>query len=134
METIFKKGDRVFCIMYGWGTIIEIEEGLYPIVVQFDCNVINTYTKDGSVTESGKPSLSFTEYTLEGFSQERPEELPKKGDVVWVRDNNDEAWQVSIFLKKEGIFYLCTRYDPEIESYVQCWDQLTTKKPYKNEQ
>lgn len=137
METIFKEGDRVFHYHYGWGTIKSIsydDRAIYPVPVNFDTSDSTWFTCDGRELDCEKPSLSFTEYTLEGFSQERPEELPKKGDVVWVRDNNDEAWQVSIFFKKEGMFYLCTRYDPEIESYVQCWDQLTTKNPYKNEQ
>jgi hypothetical protein len=137
METIFKKGDKVFCLQLGgWGEVIKEENPeLTPFTIRCSFPIGKaSFTWDGRFYEEAPSTLSFTEYTLEGFNQERPEELPKKGDVVWVRDNNDEAWQVSIFLKKQGIFYLCTRYDPEIESYVQCWDQLTTKNPYKNEQ
>jgi len=52
-----------------------------------------------------KPTLSFTEYTLKGFSQERPEELPNYGDIIWVRDSKSEKWRISHFIKKEDNKY-----------------------------
>lgn len=76
-EQIFKLGDRVFDIRYGWGTVIngiDIDDidNLYPIRVDFNKYII-TYTYDGKITDEDKhPILSFTEYTLKGFSQKRP--------------------------------------------------------------
>lgn len=137
MDTVFKKGDRVFDYRYGWGKIVHMDFTEFAIGVQFDVrgtqSGLSTYTKDGRWNRISSPTLSFTEYTLEGFSQERPEELPNKGDVVWVKDFHDEEWQISFFVRKEGGFYVCTRYNPESEYYLQVWDQLTTKKPYTNE-
>jgi hypothetical protein len=132
---IFKKGDRVFCIIYGWGTISKIGKNYYPIDIEFDCNVINSYTIDGRITEGGSPTLSFTEYTLEGFSQERPEPLPKRGDVVWVRNNHDFHWEVSMFLEydtnePDGPYIVSPNM---IEGDHECCRYLTTKNPYLNE-
>nr|DAN81652.1 MAG TPA: ATP-dependent DNA helicase [Caudoviricetes sp.] len=76
MKTIFKKGDRVFDIRFGWGTVKEVLDTSYhnyPIIVFFDNigNVI-TYASDGSFGAGTPQMLSFTEYTLQGFTQERP--------------------------------------------------------------
>jgi hypothetical protein len=72
MKTIFKRGDKVFDYAFGWGEVISIDDGLrcYPITVRFN-NETYVYTLEGSLCNGGKPTLSFTEYTLEGFSQER---------------------------------------------------------------
>ncbi len=63
----FQKGDRVFDIRYGWGTIGDLPPSGY-IYVYFDQD------KEVSLGYIGENSaiLSFTEYTLEGFSSERP--------------------------------------------------------------
>nr|DAS14844.1 MAG TPA: ATP-dependent DNA helicase [Caudoviricetes sp.] len=76
MKTIFKVGDRVFDIRFGWGTVKEVLDTSchnYPIIVFFDNigNVI-TYASDGSFGAGTPQMLSFTEYTLQGFSQEKP--------------------------------------------------------------
>ena len=53
MKTIFKVGDKVFDIFYGWGEVIEIivakeEDNTYPIEVMFpDQTCTDIYTKDG---------------------------------------------------------------------------------------
>lgn len=77
-KKIFKKGDRVFDIFYGWGEVIniitddsELEE--YPIRVNFPKKgVILSYMKDGKFEVNDNfPRLSLAEYTLQGFSQEK---------------------------------------------------------------
>ena len=74
METIFKVGDKVFDIRFGWGEVKEIqEEGVHLVRVDFD-NCSSNYTKDGKGYYTDLSSmLSFTEYDLVngGFSQER---------------------------------------------------------------
>ena len=76
-KQIFKIGDRVFDIRFGWGKVIDDDKGgLFPIGVQFDNNdsqEVIVYTDDGKHMPGEEFSLlSFTEYTLQGFSQERP--------------------------------------------------------------
>ena len=69
----------MFDIFYGWGEVIntitddsELEE--YPIRVNFPKKgVILSYMKDGKFEANDNfPRLSLAEYTLQGFSQERP--------------------------------------------------------------
>lgn len=110
MKTIFKKGDKVFDIRWGWGYIIEINNDkteLFPIIVRFENEESNdeSYTLSGRYWRKEPQFLSFTEYTLEGLSQERPEELPNKGDIVWIRNEFPSEWEIGYFLKKEGNTY-----------------------------
>lgn len=97
MKTIFKVGDRVFDIRFGWGTVKEVLDTSYhnyPIIVFFDNigNVI-TYASDGSFGAGTPQMLSFTEYTLQGFTQERPinydDYVGKWGKFTDVSNNND---------------------------------------------
>ena len=78
-EQIFKVGDRVFDIRYGWGTIKKYNANYtFPIGVWFDRKDIQDlihYLKSGKDYEIDDAGLlSFTEYDLVngGFNQERP--------------------------------------------------------------
>lgn len=72
MKTIFKEGDKVFDHLLGWGEVTEVDLALHHSVnVQYEKAIIR-YTKDGRLSKDFHPTLSFTEYTLEGFSQKRP--------------------------------------------------------------
>lgn len=131
-NTIFKKDDRVFCVIYGWGKIIAVDYGSHPITVQFDNNRIITYNSNGCLDANANQSLSFTEYKLDGFSLERPENLPKLGEVVWVKDRDNEDWIVRHFLRKFEVKYLAIEDNPEtyIFSEFDLWDKMTTENPY----
>ena len=110
MKEIFKEGDRVFHVEYGWGVVIQADKSVrYGIEVKFDevsfdCGV--SYTLDGKEFENSKQSLlSFTEYTLQGFSQERPIELPEVGELCLVKDEIDTTWNARYFARYEnGLF------------------------------
>ena len=96
---MFKVGDRVFDYQYGWGTINE-ELTKYILVLFDNCKSVSIpFAKDGKETSrSARPTLSFTEYTLQGFSQERPPiELPEVGDWCLVRDNEQTVWKAGFF-------------------------------------
>lgn len=68
---IFKKGDRVYSILSGWGTVDKFKHpGDFPMTVEFDNGNNEQYTIDGRFYFNSPPILSFTEYTLSGFSQE----------------------------------------------------------------
>ena len=91
-KLIFKKRDRVFDIRFGWGIVITeniVIDSFNPMVVQFDDEELrNYYTLRGKdITKL----LSFTEYELQGFSQERLvnyEEYIGKWGVFWDRRFN----------------------------------------------
>jgi hypothetical protein len=98
-KTVFKKGDRVFDIQYGWGIVTHIfGDHSFPIRIQYS-HEANYYTSSGkaSVNES-KSILSFTEYTLQGFSQERPIELPEVGEQVMFSDDG-KSWELGNFIE-----------------------------------
>jgi len=75
METIFEVGDRVFHIRYKWDYILCTNET--------EC-----YLKCASKWVKND-ELSFTEYTLKGFSQERPRKEPEIGNLCLFTDNED---------------------------------------------
>jgi hypothetical protein len=78
----FKVEDRVYHIEYGWGTVKRTNTN-WSCLVRFDCCVIGDYSN---------ALLSLTEYTLQGFSQERPIELPNVGELCLV-SYDDEHWR-----------------------------------------
>lgn len=93
----FEKGDRVFDIRFGWGTVVDDNSGqIYAVGVQFDkddSQEVIFYTGDGKRNLGEEfPLLSFMEYTLQGFSQRRPIDYEKcigKWGKFWNKDTND---------------------------------------------
>jgi hypothetical protein len=138
MKTIFKEGDRVFCYNQGgWGNVIKIfsDDNPYPIYCSFDLGNSN-FTKDGRFYADGPPILSFTEYTLEGFSQDRPEPAPKPGDIVWVRDTEYDSWMITYFRRfstDAKLRYGTNAKNSDNSQYIYYYRFLTTKNPYANE-
>lgn len=125
IDPIFKIGDRVYHYKYGWGGITDIHNGINKrIFVEFDNNLrINRETIEE------KNLLSFTEYTLEGFSQKRPEELPKKGDIVWGRNEFPSEWHIGHFYEKRGDNYLISSH-PQPTGWHSIVKEITTKNPF----
>jgi len=96
-KEIFKIGDRVYCILSGWGTVDKFTYSSdYPMTVMFDIGNAEHYTTDGRFYFNSPPILSFTEYTLNGFSQERPIELPELGEEIMVSDDG-KTWEIGRF-------------------------------------
>ena len=97
---IFKVGDRVFCTIYGWGIVIRNESNsFYSVYVEFDNSSRTKFTYDGRILKESNQTLSFTEYTLQGFSQERPIVLPEVGELCLVRDSKTAVWKTRNFKK-----------------------------------
>lgn len=74
-KQIFKVGDRVFDINYGWGVVRDVyKDGEIRVdFKEYEKDIIRIYNADGRIyTGVKQPVLSFTEYTLKGFSQKRP--------------------------------------------------------------
>lgn len=128
MKSIFRQGDRVYHFLYGWGDVIQIvtNNNYLWVRVQFDDKPkdFQDNFKDGFL-------LSFTEYKLEGFSKERPEELPKKGQIVWGRDKDYQNWHIYHFSHKsdDGLYHLSS--DNSRNAYIL--KQITTENPYEND-
>jgi hypothetical protein len=91
----FKKGDRVYHFQHGWGTVKKVD------------GIMSVIFTHGIVTFIEGRLLSFTEYTLQGFSQERPIELPEVGELCLVRDDESIHWRVREFaFEHNGTFYV----------------------------
>jgi hypothetical protein len=84
---MFKVGDKVYHIKYGWGIIEEKQ----------DEDILSTFEEYTVWNNSNNNLLSFTEYTFQNFSQERPNELPETGELCLVRNGDDEGWIALVF-------------------------------------
>ena len=113
-KQIFKVGDRVYHIKFDWGVISEISSE--DIFVGFDNGRSIWVSSDRSL-------LSFTEYTLQGFSQERPIELPEVGELCLVRNEDNEEWIL-------GKFDSCV-YDGEYLYRVKYFNFILRQKQMK---
>ena len=131
METIYKKSDKVYHIQYGWGVVTDIINHDGNKYVQ--CNFPFGHKQISfSINNKLKNLLSFTEYRLEGFSQERPEELPDKGQIVWVKDEYHSQWTIGHFYKKLGNEYYIS-ISPSLNGWTTKGNQITTINPNENE-
>lgn len=132
MENIFKKGDKVFSYFFGgWGVVEDIykKNTVFPVRCSFPLGN-GSFTEDGRFYSDGPPMLSFTEYTLEGFSQERLEELPDVGQVVWVRKIFPSEWIIGHFREKKKDRYYISSCNNE---YNDFGFEIRTTNPYVNE-
>ena len=133
MKTIFKEGDREYHFLYGWGDVIEIldDDNQFWVRIQFDKKAkgFEDNFREGFL-------VSFTEYTLEGFSQELPEPLPKPGDIVWVRDTEYDSWMITYFRRFNDDATKRYGANPRNSAdslSIYYYKYLTTKNPYANE-
>lgn len=127
MKTIFKVGDKVFHFAYGWGTIKDFVRDSIRVDFYDVSNGIRLF--DGNSIKL----ISLAEYTLAGFSQERPEELPKKGQIVWVRGVFPSEWQIGHFFEKKYNEYRVT-VNASISGWTHYGIEITTTNPYEDEQ
>lgn len=65
-KQIFKQGDRVFVYGFGWGVIQQQQDNIELSFITFE-----TGDEAGKTQAIHSCLVSFTEYTLDGFSQER---------------------------------------------------------------
>jgi hypothetical protein len=135
MKTVFKVGDKVYDARYGWGVIERADNGCdlpYPILVNFKKGH-SSYTLEGKAAIVDLiPLLSFREYTLQGFSQERPEILPERGQVVWVRNNENNNWYCAQFMYKDKGMHKATTANPFDDANGAHYKFITTENPYSN--
>ena len=121
----FEKGDRVFDYLKGWGEIVhlysdnweEVDDNYTVCVVKFDSSKeIIHFTK-----YLATKTLSFTEYTLQGFTQEKPvnyEEYVEKWGVFW-----DKWWDGYYISKLKGID-INNGFTEFIDSASGKWDKF----------
>ena len=121
-ESKFKVGDSVYLYPIGWGIIEIVNE--YDYKVYF--HVIN---QSRFISAEWINLLSFTEYMIEGISQERPEVQPEFGQIVWVRNEFPGNWAIGHFYKKLDDYYYVSDYVGQKE-WSKRGLEITTKNPY----
>lgn len=88
----FKIGDKVFVAFYGKGTVWDASVNSDGCFIQFKGDPIFIPMK----------FISFTEYTLQGFSQERPKPEIKDGQLIYVRHEDHTEWLMRFFSHFDG--------------------------------
>jgi hypothetical protein len=110
MKTIFKIEDKVYHYKYGWGVVTNFSQALIRV----------NFKDKPKYLAIDNELISFTEYTLQGFSQERPIELPEVGELCLVRDYNENNWQ----LKKFSEYYPSDNYPYRVGANRTGYKQL----------
>jgi hypothetical protein len=87
-------------IQFGKGKISQFYEyDEFPVVVTFPEGYRETYTIDGKRRKTDSiPTLSFTPYTLQGYTIVPPRELPEVGEMILVKINEWD-WVVREYIK-----------------------------------
>lgn len=95
MNHLFIATDRVYSCIYGWCTVdkVDLTKKEYHLTVE------STGLPIRSSFDNAIKHFSYNEYTLKGFNLHKPEPLPEVGQIVWVKDNPDDRWVVSHFVK-----------------------------------
>ncbi len=128
MKTIFKKGDRVFDYLFGWGTVISYYKSFtYGVEVKFDnYGRKESFTHDGRYDLKGNRTLSHTEYTLEGFTQR---EAIEESTPIYVKDRDHSSWVIRIFshFNEKGL-PVCYA-DGNLSGCTIVWEEYSIEKP-----
>ena len=82
---MFNLNDRVFHIQYGWGEVYDTSP-LGNFYVRFDNGFAYGF---GTASQS---LVSYTEYTLDGFSSEKPKLNWDSIWKEWMRDKTDTTF------------------------------------------
>jgi len=99
--TPFKEGDKMYHVLYGWVIVKEINDRhKFVIIITKDDEFVKILIYEANTM------LSFTEYTLKDFSNERPC-LIEKDQLVYVRDFEDGEWKMRYFSHYENDTYYC---------------------------
>ena len=128
----FEKGDRVFHYLKGWGEIVhtysdnweEVDDNYTVCVLKFDSNEkLQLFTK-----YLATKTLSFTEYTLQGFSQEKPvnyEYYIGKWGKFW--DSDKDVLLISKLLAYDNTEYEGYPFENEFGYYAN-FEPLTEEE------
>ena len=123
----FKIGQKVECLIFGKGTIIELDNRKhYPILVYFDNDASHEYTKNGQFRIDGKISLTPGTWRVEEIL---PEPEFEKGQPVWVKNLEQEEWRLRyyhMYTNNQHYAFLNNKIDDTESSYP--WNYI---KPFE---
>ncbi|MGL5022347.1 MAG: hypothetical protein ACRC5S_03515 [Cetobacterium sp.] len=124
-KNIFKKNQKVFDFIFGWGKIIKIVKDDYPVVVRFECGNIREYTSEGKLYKNeGNRRLFFSEIPI-------PDKAYKP--TMWRARFNEEYFYVSTVGKVAKAKDVGDTIDDErhdVGNYFQTDDEVKESKYY----
>lgn len=123
MKQIFKQGDRVYNDAFGWCTIDSVNINDNSLCFTSDTK-FNGCTQHFFTYTYAVKIFSFTEYSLQGFSQERPinyEDYIGYWGRFWDNENDHKVEGVLEFIDTGDYSYFCKRigYYDNFEPYPQ---------------
>lgn len=127
---IYKKGDRVYDISYGWGRVVDIDivtKTDYPVTVDFDNGKEQWYTLGGALHNHCNPCLSFKDYS-EGFNQERPLLKIEEGTPIFVKHKLVEGWHLRRIKSLTNRGALCYKHNNK-DGAVTIWPIYSLENP-----
>lgn len=122
---MFKVGQRVWDINYGWGKITQIRGGGYPLVVDFEGGN-NTYTSEGKACSWSKGrSLFFEEIHIPESALTPPRWKAEAGEKVFIIDSLGCVSEMTAWpgISLEGFF--------NVGNYFQTAEEARASKIYK---
>ena len=131
----FKKGDKVFCLMYGEGIIDSIDDyGSYPIFVKFkEQGDILTYNLNGKVVSDRRRTLYVIERKVgeEEVAKELNGLINNYGEKEFVF--GEKNYFINLFLSDEGKFKIYLEFRTNTkelnEKYLlkECAEEIVNK-------
>lgn len=97
----FKVGDKVECLVYGKGEVVDIRKSYpeYPVGVKFESGRTDNYTKDGRLRAGYNVTLTKGTWKVE---EVLPEVTYKQGELVWCDVRKNYEWQLATYASKVG--------------------------------
>ena len=134
----FKVGDRVYSLVYGFGTVKGIDsknEMAYPVCVGFDSGREEGFKKNGLYTTAHKnPTLFHANQGKVEFDTDEPIELVED-QPIWVRNSGCRKWTARHFARhaQDGGVYCYwsgqTKHSSGNEASALRWDFFRTTDP-----
>lgn len=137
-------GDSVFDARYDWGKVIAVDTGRqYGVTVRYirsDGEYDIRYRHDGTDGASERLSLlSYTKYTLQGFTKKRPLPTIAMNTLVYVLANNE--WLMRFFSHFDcngNLYYFQEQVPGSIEGdgaiKAYRWQLTNPHKQYEHKQ
>ena len=85
-KPLFTVGQRVCCVIFGEGAVVEITCGVYPVKVRFENGEVESYTSKGHLFSRGNRALFYHPVKIV------QDESTTKPSIDWSQVKEDYKW------------------------------------------